>query len=134
MPRQGAPRGTRPLRWSVDLSPAELAYVEQARAVVHASRAKFVLGMALDIERRLTTPVPALVQARAVLDAESELLEEEDDAAGRDRIGRGGRRPAPRRLEADGVADLHATARRQPESATRLRELLGQLADGDDHA
>ena len=126
-------RGTRPLRWSVDLSPAEFAYVEAATAAYHASRATFAVSRASDPERRLTVAAPALAQARAVLDAESDLLEEEDAALGRDRIGRGGRRPALHLLGLEDVAQVHAAIRRQPQSATRLSELVaerGEDADG----
>ena len=66
----------RPLRWSVDLSPAEFAYVEQARAVLHASRSEFVVRLAADVQQRLAVEAPALSQARAVVDAEKMLFEE----------------------------------------------------------
>ncbi len=135
MPRRGALRGTRPLRWSVDLSPAEFAYVEQARAVLRASRAELMVMLASDLHRRLTIEAPALAQARAVLDAEGTLLEEEDEAVGRDRVGRGGRRPAVRLLSVEDVARIHAMVRRQEGSAIRLNELLAdgaESADADD--
>lgn len=132
MPRRGAKRGARALRWSVDLSPAELAYVEQARAAYRRSRAAFVLAMVSDFERRLTVEVPELTQARAVLEAEDALLEEEDSDAMRDQYSRGGRRPLPRHLGLDEVAALHAAARRRPQSATRLVELVHEMAPCED--
>lgn len=132
MPRRGALRGTRPLRWPVDLSPAEFAYVEQARAALHASRAAFLVMLASDVHGRLEGDRPALAQARAVLDAEGMLLEEQDEAAGRDRVGRGGRRPAVRLLSADDVGRIHAIVRRQEGSATRLNELLADGAESGD--
>ena len=132
MPRRGAARGTRPFRWAVDLSPAEFAYVEAARAVLHTSRAEFVLDRASDVQRCLVDPAPALAQAHAVLAAERELLEEEGDAVGRDRYSRGGRRPTPCLSSPEEVARALASGRRQPWLATRLVELLAEVEEADD--
>ena len=132
MPRRGAARGTRPLRWSVDLSPAEFAYVETARVALHTSRAEFVVSRASDVERRLVDPVPALAQARAVLQAEHELVEEADEAVGRDRYARGGRRPTPRLSSPEEIGRALANGRRQPWLATRLAELLAEAEEVDD--
>lgn len=131
MPRRGALRGTRPLRWSVDLSPAEFAYVEQARAVSRVSRAAFVVSRATEVQQRVGSKVEGLTAARAVLDAEAALLEEEE-AWGRDRFSRGGRRPAVRQLTADDVATMHEVVRQQRGSAERLKELLTEGNENED--
>lgn len=132
MPRRGALRGARPLRWSVDLSPAEFAYVEQARAVLRNSRAEFVVSYATDLQERVGSKAKALAEARTVLDAETMLLEEEDDARGRDNFGRGGRRPAVRVFSADDIAKIHAVVRRQRGSSERLKELLTEDSEDEE--
>lgn len=100
--------------------------------MLHLSRAEFVVTLTADIQRRLVVEAPALNHARAVLEAETMMFEEEDQSAGRDRIGRGGRRPMARLFNLDDVARVHELVRRQRGSGALLNELLAGDSEGED--
>jgi hypothetical protein len=84
-----------------------------------------VVSRATAVQERVGSRAEGLTAARAVLDAEATLLEEEE-VWGRDRFSRGGRRPTARVLTADEVATMHEVVRRQRGSAERLKELLAE--------
>lgn len=90
MPRHGAPRGVRTVRWAVDLSPAEAALVESVRALDQLGRADFLLIAAgRVVQRARAAHAPAAVlgpveAALARLDAERAGIADLREEQGRD--------------------------------------------------
>lgn len=140
MPRKGAGRGERSMRWAVDVTPAEWALVEAVRA--GDGRATWLVAAARGAIGRASTvdgvDVAWLAQAVAALrlvDAEARVLDElatdREEETGRDRFGRGGRKPTPRLMTAEEVAAAHAAMRNDPRLAERLTEALADVTDDD---